>query len=30
MGSRRAGVSGSLRIKMSDADEAYPQETTLI
>lgn len=28
--SRRAGVSGSLRIRMSDADEAYPQETTLI
>lgn len=28
--SRRAGVSGSLRIRISDADEAYPQETTLI
>ena len=30
MGSRRAGVSGSPRIRMSDADEAYPQKPTLI
>lgn len=30
MGSRRAGVSGSPRIRMSDADEAYSQKPTLI
>ena len=30
MDSRRAGVSGSQHIRISDADEAYSQQTTLI
>lgn len=30
MDSRRAGVSGSPHIRISDADEAYPQKPTLI